>query len=119
LETATSRFQRGIETWSTAHPSVAPYRETTLLDALRLDVAAGTDDVDRSARRLLRAAAAAWLNAAYETLEFPYRRYRTGENANPSLASLLQPALASGDPAAMDEVAVTFEAANALGCPLD
>jgi hypothetical protein len=111
LDTAFSRRQRGIEPWAGAAPAVEPYRNLTLLDALELD---GSDAVER----LLRAAAAAYLNAGYETMEFPFRRFQTGENGNPSLSEQLGPVLASGDDADLSALADRLEAANGLVCPL-
>jgi hypothetical protein len=111
LDTAFSRRQRGIEPWAGAAPNVAPYRHLTLLDALELD---GSDAVER----LLRAAAAAYLNAGYETMEFPFRRFQTGENGNPSLSEQLGPVLASGADADLVLLAERLEAANGLVCPL-
>jgi hypothetical protein len=111
LDTAFSRRQRGIEPWAGAAPELAQYRHLTLLEALRLD---GRDPVER----LLRAAAAAYLNAGYETMEFPFRRFQTGENGNPSLSEQLGPALSSGDDADLSALAERLDAANGLACPL-
>lgn len=110
LDTAFSRRQRGIEPWATAVPELASYRDLTLLEALQLD--------GGPAQRLVRAAAAAYLNAGYETIEFPYRRFQTGENGNPSLAEQLTLVLASGDRSQLLALAERLEAANGLGCPL-
>jgi hypothetical protein len=97
------------------HPDLARYRTATMLEALRFD---GGEGLDGAARTLLRTAAAAYLNAGYETLQFPYRRVQTGENGNPSLSSLLQEALAGGDADELLALASRLDAANQLGCPL-
>lgn len=117
LDTAFSRRQRGIEPWAEAAPEVAGFRHLTLLDALQLSEV-DSNDPDAAARRLLRAAAAAYLNAGYETMEFPFRRFQTGENGNPSLSEQLGPVLASGADADMVALAQRLEEANGLGCPL-
>ena len=115
LDTAFSRRQRGIEPWAGAAPAVVPYRNLTLLEALQLEPG---DDLDGAVRTLMRAAAAAYLNAGYETMEFPFRRFQTGENGNPSLAEQLTLVLASGDRSQLLALAERLEAANGLGCPL-
>lgn len=64
-------------------------------------------------RILLRAAAAAWLNAATEELGYPLRRYGpTGFIAE------VNTAIASGDRAAMLELATMLDEKNNLGCTL-
>ena len=115
METAFSRPRLGVEPWAGAHPSLAHYRTTTMLEALRFDDAEGFDG---AVRTLLRTAAAAYLNAGYETMQFPYRRVQTGENGNPSLSSLLTDALAGGDPEDLLALAARLDVANQLGCPL-
>ena len=107
--------EHDLTPFESAHPEVAGYGSTTMLEALTFIDGGG---ISGAGRTLLRTAAAAFLNAGYEGIEFPYRRFVTGENGNPSLGSQVTSALASGDFAVMLEVAATLERANSLDCPL-
>lgn len=104
-----------IAPFESADPEVAGFGTTTMLEALAFVDGGG---VSGAGRTLLRAAAASFLNASYEGIEFPFRRFVTGENGNPSLGSQVTTALASGDFAVMLEVAATLDRANQLSCPL-
>jgi hypothetical protein len=64
---------------------------------------------------LLRAAAAAWLNAAHEGVGYPLRRYSTD---HPIVASV-NAAIASGNRESMLTLAKELDADNNLGCPLN
>jgi hypothetical protein len=83
---------------ATLHEALSFRGGSSLLDAERI---------------LLRAAAAAWLNAAHEGLGYPYRRFVAG-----GIVEMVNTAIASGDRAAMLAVKDRLEAANELGCPL-
>lgn len=63
----------------------------------------------------MRAAVAAWLNAANEGLGFPMRRWSDPGNIVPSVNM----AIASGDRATMLDLAAILDDANNLGCPLN
>ena len=63
---------------------------------------------------LLRAASAAWLNAAHEDLDYPYRRWGAG-----GILQLVNDAIASDNRATMINLAAQLDKANNLGCPLD
>lgn len=83
----------------------------TLLEALSYKGGKGAEGAERI---LLRAAAAAYLNAAHEGLGYPLRR-----NAEPGdFVAVVNEAIASGDRAAMLEVADWLDRMNNLGCPL-
>lgn len=60
------------------------------------------------AKLLVREGTAALLNAAHQSLEYPYPRSQ--------VIALVDAALRSGDPARMEELAETLSAANAAGC---
>lgn len=115
VDQAFSWRSRGFAPFDAASASVADLREATVLDALRFTDAAG---VEGAARAAVREMAAAYLNAAYEGMEFPYRRFATGENGNPSLVSLLTVALEAGDERQLRDLAARLRAVNDLGCPL-
>lgn len=84
----------------------------TLLDALNYGGGSGLAGAEQI---LFRAAAAAWLNAASEDVDYPYRRFDT---ASYGIVSTVNTAIASGDRATMLQVADELDAANNLGCPL-
>lgn len=87
-------------------------RGDTLLEALSYKGGSGAAGAERI---LLRAAAAAYLNAAHEGLGYPLRR-----NADPgNFVAVVNDAIASGDRATMLEVAAWLDEANNLGCPLN
>jgi hypothetical protein len=87
------------------------YASMTLLQALSLK---GGTGVDGATQILLRAAAAAVLNAAHEGVGYPYRRF--GEF---KIIEKVNTALASGNRAQMLNLATTLDKANNLGCPLN
>jgi hypothetical protein len=74
----------------------------------------GGPGVNGGAQILLRAATAAYLNAAHEGLGYPYRRHADPFN----IYSQVNSALASQNRATMISLAGTLDAANNLGCPL-
>jgi len=84
----------------------------TLLMALRYRGGPGPEGAERI---LLRAAAAAWLNAAHEGLGYPYRRYKDPGN----IVASVNAAIASGNRAQMISLAGLLDDANNLGCPLN
>lgn len=92
--------------------ALAKYRTMTFLQALNFK---GGPGVEGGAQILLRAATAAYLNAAHEGLGYPYRRY--GEPFG--IQAQVNAALASLDRGAMIELAGVLDEANNLGCPLN
>lgn len=88
---------------------------TTMEDGLRLRGGSGVAGAERI---LVRAATAAWLNAAHEGLGYPWRRHATGLDGRPPLVSFVNEALASGDRATMLSAAERLDADNNLGCTL-
>jgi hypothetical protein len=91
---------------------LANYGDMTLLQALQSRGGAG---VDGATKILMRAAVAAYLNAAHEGVGYPYRRF--GEPGN--LETKINAALASLDRDMMLNLAAELDAANNLGCPLN
>jgi hypothetical protein len=92
-------------------PELAAYGENTFLEALNFK---GGSGVEGAARILLRATAAAFLNAAHEGVAYPYRRFALPGD----LQSQVNAALASLDRDTMLTLAAQLDAANNLGCPL-
>jgi hypothetical protein len=97
------------------HASIAGYGDWTLMEALN---AQGGTDLNGAAEILIRAGAAAWLNAAHEGLGYPYRRFSKGLDGRPSLIYLMNSSLLSGSRWKMLNTAAKLDAANNLGCPL-
>jgi hypothetical protein len=87
------------------------YATMTLQQALSLK---GGTGVDGATQILLRAAAAAVLNAAHEGVGYPYRRF--GEF---KIIEKVNAAISSGSRAKMLDLANTLDRANNLGCPLN
>jgi hypothetical protein len=100
----TSAFQ-GV-----TNPLVFEYADDTMLQALNYNGGGGADG---AARILLRAATAAWLNAAHEGVAYSLRR----DDIFPRLRS----ALVSNNRQKMLELAAELDAANngPGGCPLN
>jgi hypothetical protein len=80
---------------------------TTLLTALQ---GGGGSGLAGAEKILMRAAVAAWLNAAHDGLGYPLMR---GE-----IVAMTNAAIASGDRAGMLAVAGELDGLNNLGCPL-
>ena len=105
---------------------LAKYGSLTMAQALALK---GGPGADGAAQILLRAATAAYLNAAYDVvpdgsqgLFYPYRRYRdtTIDGVTyPGLQASVTAALSSLDRATMINLAGALDQANNLGCPLN
>ncbi len=95
----------------TLPPELSMYADVTLEEALAFKGGPGTEG---GARILLRAATAAFLNAAHEGLGYPYRRFAEPGNLDAQITA----ALASGDRGAMLTLAAWLDEANTLGCPL-
>ncbi len=89
-----------------------PLRGDTFLDALSYQGGPGAAGAERI---LLRAAVAAFLNAAHEGVGYPYRRYTDPLAIVPSVNE----AIKSGDRARMLALATVLDNANNLGCPLN
>lgn len=83
-------------------------------DQLKALQGGGGPGVDGAAQILLRASTAAYLNAAHESVGYPYRRFSEPgalkQQVNASLVRL--------DRDQMLTLATTLDAANNLGCPL-
>ena len=89
------------------------YATISLADAL------GNQTSGEDARRtLLREAVAAALNAANDSLAFPYTRYDTGVDGRPPLVPTTNRLLTSGTDAEIVQFTNDLSQANALGCPL-
>lgn len=93
----------------------------TMLQALQ---GGGGSGVEGARKILARAAAAAWLNAAYDdgtgtSLLFPWRRAVASEFGRPALVSTVRAALNGTDRSAMLSLASWLDADNNLGCPLN
>jgi hypothetical protein len=88
----------------------------TLLQALQ---AKGGPGVDGASEILVRAAVAAWLNAANDNLGYPWRRDAPGLGGRPPLVDTVNAAFASGDRDTMINLAAQLDADNNLGCPLN
>ena len=88
-------------------PEIAAYADTTAVQALKLK---GGPGLDGATQILLRAAVAAYLNAAHEGLGYPLRRKQ--------MYGMIKTALESGDRDAMLALAAELDALNNLGCPL-
>ena len=109
-ETSPSTLVKQI--FSEAPASVA---NLTLAEAL---AGGGGPGVDGAARILVRAAVAAWLNAAHEGVAYPWRRFATGLDGRPALVPTVNAALDSGDRARMLRLASRLDRDNNLGCSL-
>jgi hypothetical protein len=90
---------------------LAAFRQQTLLAALQ---GGGGPGVTGATTILMRAATAAYLNAAHEGLGYPYRRdsepFNIHQQVNAALASLDRNTILS--------LATVLDTANNLGCPL-
>jgi len=91
--------------------SLADFEDLTILEALQ---GGGGPGLDGAVEILLRATAAAYLNAASEDVGYPYRRF----DGPGSLQSLVNSALASLDRETILDLAAELDEANNLGCPL-
>ena len=91
--------------------SLSQFSNWTMLQALQTT---GGTGLTGATKILLRAAVAAYLNAAHEGLGYPYRRFMEPgfiqQDVNAALASL--------DRATMLNLAADLDAKNNLGCPL-
>jgi hypothetical protein len=99
--------------------AVSQYRGTTALQALQFN---GGGGVDGAARILLRAAVAAWLNAQHDGVAYPLHRWERSQSTGlPSLYSMIDTALDSGDRQKMLDLAALLDGFNngPGGCPLN
>lgn len=90
----------------------------TMVEALN---GKGGSTLDGARQILARAAAAAWLNAAYDDgdqLAFPWRRWAAGLDGRPALVPTVVAALSGTDRQAMLDLAAQLDEDNNLGCPL-
>jgi hypothetical protein len=97
------------------HPDIAMYGDYTLMEALN---AQGGPGLDGAAQILIRAGAAAWLNAAHDGVLYPYRRFGTGLDGRTALITLMNNALTSGSRYTMLRLYEKLDYANNLYCPL-
>jgi hypothetical protein len=84
--------------------------------AQALDLPADDSDV-RGA--LVREAIAAILNAAHESLEYPYSRFQIGIDGRPPIVPTVAELLRNGSSADIVKFTRLLAHANSLGCPLD
>lgn len=85
----------------------------TLLDALQYGGGPGLAGAERI---LMRAAAAAWLNAAHEGVDYPLRRFNINFYG---IVPTVNAAIASGSRAQMLSVAKFLDDTNNADCPLN
>jgi len=118
-------WKNHTDNWEEASPDqlvssiyhVSPALATvTLEEALALR---GGPGVAGGEQILVRAAVAAYLNAAHDGLGYPWRRFAMGLDGRPPLVPYVNDALESGDRATMIAVARRLDADNNLGCPLN
>ncbi|MBA2488564.1 MAG: hypothetical protein H0V36_04470 [Chloroflexi bacterium] len=95
-----------------AYFASSEYGDDTFLEALNYG---GGSGLTSKARQLLRAAVAAFLNAASEDVGYPYRRFSDPGNMLASVNS----ALASQNQTTITNLKDDLDAKNNLGCPLD
>jgi hypothetical protein len=94
-------------------PEPEQYARLTLVEAL------GEPSPDRDVRRILiREAVAAILNAAHESLGYPYSRYQVGLQARPPIVPTVAELLRAGSSDQMVVFTQELAEANRLGCPL-
>ena len=94
-------------------PEPEQYASMTLSDALR---ATPKGDVRL---KLIKQAVAAILNAAHDSIDFPYSRYENGVDGRPPIVPTVADLLRSGTEQQMAEFADDLASANALECPLE
>ena len=118
-------WKNHTENWQETSPSTlvkqifknapASVANLTLEEAL---AGGGGSGVDGAARILVRAAVAAWLNAAHDDLGYPWRRFATGLDDRPALVPTVNAAFASGERGTMLQLASRLDRDNNLGCTL-
>jgi hypothetical protein len=119
-------WKNHTENWQEAGPN---YKVKVIYADARANVAdwtlsraldgGGGPGADGAAVILVRAATAAWLNAAHEGLGYPWRRAQVGLDGRPPLVATVNAAFASGDRATMLALATWLDNDNNLGCPLN
>lgn len=103
-------YRQGVSAFDGAPAEVRAFENWTMLQALQ---GGGGPGLAGATKILVRAAAAAYLNAAHEGLGYPMRR-----NQPDGIFDKLAAALRSGDRDQMLALAAELDAANNLGCPL-
>ncbi|MBA2556601.1 MAG: hypothetical protein H0V12_04525, partial [Chloroflexi bacterium] len=93
-----------------------PYANLTLLQGLSLR---GGPGIDGAKQILLRAAIAAVLNAAHDSLGYPGRRFQPGLDGRDPIIPEVNAALGSGDRNQIITLAGELDRDNNLGCPLN
>ena len=118
-------WKNHTDSWKQAKPSTTYGSLFTSARAnvkgLTLDKAlagGGGSGLDGAALILARASTAAWLNAAYPGLEYPWRREFTGVDGRPPLVAAVNAAFASNNRDTMLALATQLDNDNNLGCPL-
>ena len=116
-------WKNHTDNWEEATPGVpvkwiyssvagTAFENTTMLEALQ---GGGGRGLDGARKILLRAAVAAWLNAAHEGLGYPLRRF-----TDPGMIKdTVNAALDSNDRQTMLDLASYLDDLNNLGCPLN
>ena len=92
--------------------TLSSFETMTMRDALRLG---GGPGLVGATNVLMRATAAAYLNAAHDSVGYPYRRFDEPDAIRRDVANALQ----SQDRATILALAGRLDAANNLGCPLN
>jgi hypothetical protein len=92
--------------------SLSSFEDVTMLQALD---GGGGPGVSGATKILMRAAVAAYLNAAHDGIGYPYRRFTDPFNIELQVNN----ALASEDRDTILALATTLDNANNLGCPLN
>jgi hypothetical protein len=114
--TAMFRFAGGPNAMDDSPQAVKQYAGTTAMQALNFG---GGSGVDGAARILLRAAVAAYLNAAHEGVGYPLRRRDTSElTGEEAMIISINRALDSGNRDQMLALAAKLDRYNNGGCPL-
>ena len=101
-----------LSTLWTFPAELSEFGDWTMLEALQ---AQGGPGVKGATEILIRAAVAAYLNAAHEGVGYPYRRAAAPFN----IKSHVNAALASLNRGKIIDLASTLDKANNLGCPLN
>ncbi len=122
-------WKNHTDSWQEADPSKsytgkfasgAQYSSVSSLTQLQALDGGGGPGLNGAARILARASMAAYLNAAVEGIEFPWRRNPPAQpdDIRPRLVPAVDAAFDSRDRSTMLDLATRLDADNNLGCPL-
>ncbi len=100
----------------TLFSQAGPYEGATLAEALELEDGPANEAARAS---LMREAVVGLLNAAHDSLEYPYRRYDPGIDGRPGIVPRTNELMASGSPEQIEAFVAELSSANVLGCPLE